>query len=330
VPAHDHRVKASRRLSELDAIELLRGLLASGPNPRGVEVGIGDDAAVLSAGGGKLVWTIDSCIEGAHFDRRWLSLEDVGWRSFMAAVSDVAAMGATPLAALSELSLPAGTSRAELARLGRGQAAAARAARCPVVGGNVSRARDLAVVTTVLGRVERPLLRSGARAGDELWLVGRVGYAALGLRLLREGRRARGAGERAAVAAWRRPVALVDRGPALAGRASAALDVSDGLAGDAAHLARASAVRVVIEGAALLKGLGREMVDAARRSGCEPLELALHGGEDYALLATGRQRPRFARRIGRIERGEGVWLERPGGAASRITRGGWDHLEPRG
>lgn len=310
------------RLSELEAIALLERALSAGEPARHVELGIGDDAAVLRFGRERLVWTVDACVEGVHFDRRWLSLEDLGWRALMAAASDLAAMGATPVAALCQLALPRSVGRADLAQLSRGQAAAARDIACPVIGGNLSRAPELSIVTTVLGRVRRPLLRSGARVGDRLILVGEVGRAALGLRLLRAGRRGRSPW----AAAWRRPVALIEQGSALARTAHAAVDVSDGLAGDAAHLGRASRVRVVIEERALSETFDVSFCRAARRAGASPLELALHGGEDYALLCASPRCPRPARRIGRIERGAGVWLERDDGSRTRITRGGFDHL----
>jgi thiamine-monophosphate kinase len=306
-----------------------------GRAPAGVRVGIGDDAAVLESPRGRLVLTVDACVEGTHFERSWLELGDIGWKAFHAAASDLGAMGAKPHAALSALELPRRFDRSELTALVRGQAAAARALGCPIVGGNVARAERLALTTTLIGAAEKPLTRSGARAGDELWLVGEVGLAALGLRLLSgriSGRKRppaalRRAGERA-LAAWRRPVALVGRGRALVGRASAAVDVSDGLAGDARHLAEASRVRVVIEAPRLSRALSPDLLALARAYDLAPLELALYGGEDYALVATGStaRRPRFARAIGRVERGQGAWLEtdhdglRPLGA-------GFDHFD---
>lgn len=325
--SHHHRLSAARAApSELEAVALLERVLSRGRRAPHVELGIGDDAAVLSFGATRLVWTVDACVEGVHFDRRWLSLEDVGYRSLMAAASDLAAMGAKPVGALAELGLPARFARSSLAAVARGQAAASRAIGCPVIGGNLSRSAELSVVTTVLGSASRPLRRAGARPGDELWLVGDVGKAALGLRLLAAGRRVASALAREAVAAWRRPIARIAHGRALARVAHAGIDVSDGLAGDAGHLARESAVRVVIDERAILGHVGEAFCRAAARAGADPLELALSGGEDYALLATGTRRPPFARTVGRVERGDGVWLARPSGEVTRVTRGGFDHF----
>src|SRR5882724_6500915 len=113
--------------------------------PAGVDVGIGDDAAVLESGSAPLVWTVDSAVEGVHFRRAWLSLEDIGWRSLMAAASDLAAMGARPRGILCALVLPPEFSDDDLENLARGQAAAATAIGSAVLGGNLSRGGELSI-----------------------------------------------------------------------------------------------------------------------------------------------------------------------------------------
>lgn len=310
--------------SELRRIALAARLLAARTTP-GVSVAIGDDAAVLSASP-PWVWTVDSSVEGVHFDRRWLGWADVGARALHAAASDVVAMAGKPVAALSSLVLPAAFHDRDLAALLRGQARAARELGCPVVGGNFARGGEVSLTTTVLGRAARPLTRRGARPGDELWLVGDVGLAGAGLRLLERGA-SRGRGVARCVAAWRRPRALLREGPRLAGRAHALMDVSDGLARDADGLARASGVAVVIELADLERALATELHHVAALLGQSALELALSGGEDYALLAAGPagRRPRGALAIGRIERGEGLWLD-DGARLRRSASRGWDHF----
>jgi thiamine-monophosphate kinase len=291
-------------------------------------LGIGDDAAVLRVVTEPLVWTVDASVEGTHFERAWLGLEDIGYRAFHAAASDLAAMGARPLAALSGLELPKGFSKRELAALVAGQARAARECGAPIIGGNIARSPGLALTTTLLGTARSPLRREGARPADELWLLGDVGLAALGLELVRARPRAthRGAA-RACVEAWRRPRALIAEGARLVGRASAAMDVSDGLAGDVANLARASGVRIVVEAQALERALSPELVAVAPSLGRSALDAALRGGEDYALLATGpsARRPRRARVIGRVERGRGAVLELPSGRTTALGPG-FDHL----
>jgi thiamine-monophosphate kinase len=160
--------------------------------------------------------------------------------------------------------------------------------------------------------------------GDELWLIGEVGMARAGFEALSRG--VRGAAIRACIARWRRPEAQCTQGRRLVGRASAAIDVSDGLAGDAQHLAAASRVRVVFDAERVEAALSSELIVAAKRLGRVPLALALEGGEDYALLATGprERRPRGAKIVGHIERGRGVFVLR-GGKRSRLGAS-FDHF----
>jgi len=320
------RGRAPRRLDETEAVRLFSRAFAT--STRGLGIGIGDDAAVLALGGKRLVLTVDAQVEHTHFERSFMTLEDVGFRAFQAAASDLAAMGARPLAALSALTLPRGFSGRELERLTAGQAEAARGCRCPIVGGNVARGPVLSVTTTVLGTAARPLARSGARPGDEVWLVGEVGLAGAGLALLQQRKHGgRDGAVAAALAAFRRPRALLTRGLAVARVAHAAIDVSDGLALDAGRIARASGCRVVLEERALERALPRPLMSLAGRLGRSALDFALTGGEDYALVVTGpaRDRPRFARRIGRCERGRGgVWEPHDGSA--RPLAGGFDHF----
>jgi thiamine-monophosphate kinase len=263
--------------SELARIARIRGALATS-DPR-VILGIGDDAAILAATGEPLVWTIDAAVDGVHFRRAWMSLEDVGYRATMAAASDLAAMGATPLALLAGLVLPSAFDDADLDALVAGQRAAADAIGAPLVGGNLARGGELSITTTALGRTPSPLTRSGARAGDAVAIAGPVGLAGAGL--LAAERRLATTGAAPAVAAFRRPRARIAEGLAARGVARAAIDVSDGLAHDLAQLARASDVVAELDASRLV---GASLAAAARELAVDPLELALHGGEDYALV----------------------------------------------
>lgn len=308
-------------MTELQRIEMIARLLgASGPPGRGVERGIGDDAAVLGPPGGKLVWTIDQQVEGVHFRRGWLPWRDVGWRSFMAAASDVAAMGAVPWCALSALVLPDDVDDAVLGEIVRGQGEASRAAGAPIVGGNLARGPSLSIATTLLGTCGDAVERSGARAGDGLWLAGRAGLAAAGWRALERG--VFDDRVSSAIAAWRTPVALLAEGRAMATVAHAAIDVSDGLARDCGHVADASGVCLVLEEAALLSdGL---LLGAAAALRIDPLDLALHGGEDYALVVASERPIEGFRRIGSVREGRGLVLR--GAAGERALQpDGFDH-----
>jgi thiamine-monophosphate kinase len=300
-----------------DAVPTVRA-----PAGAGVELGIGDDAAVLAApGGGRLVWTIDEQVEGVHFRRDFLSWHDVGWRSFMAAASDVAAMGAVPWCALAALVLPADFGDAALEEMARGQRDAAATVGAPIVGGNLSGGPALSIATTLLGTCERATTRAAARPGDGVWLAGRVGLATAGLKALERGFSA-DPRLAPAVLAWRAPRALIAEGRAMQGVAHAAIDVSDGLARDLGHVALASGVRVVLDPTALLADA--ELTLAAAVLGQEPLLFALHGGEDYALVAASPAPLDGFRRIGDIKEGRGIALASHGGEAEIEPRG-FDH-----
>jgi len=312
------------RTGEFARIELLRGRLAAAAP--GVRVGIGDDAAVLAAapGAGELVWTIDAQVEGTHFRREWVSWRDVGYRSYMAAASDLAAMGAEPVAALSALALPASFTDEDLSALADGQAEAAREVGAPVVGGNLARGTELSVTTTLLGRAVRPVLRAGARVGEGVFLAGAVGLASAGLAAL--SRNMQDARIEAGLVAWRRPRARIDDGRTLGRLASAAIDVSDGLAADAAHLAEASGVRLVLDEARIRAHAGLALDEAAAALERDAIELALYGGEDYALVATSAEAslPGFTQ-IGVVEA-----ITDGGARVALATTAGVRDLAPRG
>ena len=196
-------------MSELSRLARLRQLLGSTP-AQGVVVGIGDDAAVLTPGASSLVWTVDACVDGVHFRREWASLRDIGWRSFMAAASDLAAMGALPRGALAALVLPDAFTDAELDELAEGQRDAASALGTSVIGGNLSSGVELSITTSMLGEAARPVLRSGAKPGDTVAVAGKLGLAAAGLEALQRGVTAQAS--QPAIDAWKRPRALIAGG----------------------------------------------------------------------------------------------------------------------
>lgn len=333
--------KLSRR-SPMGKAAAARSRREEARQPR-VRVGIGDDAAVLDIPAGDTVWSTDSSLEGVHFDRSFLSLELAAARAVHAAVSDVAAMGARPVAALVALELPPGASRRELTQIGRGQAIAAEQLGCPIVGGNISRGGRFGFTTSVLGHMpsRRARLRSAALPGDEVWLSHCVGWAALGLHLLqaqvvRVGERGgltwatpkAPPGGRRAVRAWQRPLAKVAEASEWATRAHAMIDISDGLASEATHIAVASRVCLVLNEALLWRTHG-PLVAAAKACGVAPERLILAGGEDYVLLGTGpgAKRPAQALVVGRVEAGEAtVVLESTSHRRNKLGRSGHDHL----
>jgi len=285
-------------LAEDEALQRIRSVLGSRIGVSGLE----DDAAVLSVPpSSSLVVAVDSVVEGVHVDLGLSSPADVGWKALMSALSDLAAMGASPLAALVALCGPGGSGDGAVA-LGvtAGVAEAAAAAACPVVGGDVSTSSELVVTVTVLGLVQDgeppPVTRSGAHPGDALLVTGPCGASAAGLRVLRSGLGSAagsgggseswsgsesmsgpGAGGLGAgvadidVAAYRRPVArLAEGGLARRQGATAMIDVSDGLALDLHRLADASGAGFVL--------------DEVPVAGGATLDEALGGGEDYELV----------------------------------------------
>jgi thiamine-monophosphate kinase len=281
----DEGIGASLNREERRIARIIAALGTGAEAPQ-VALGNGDDAAVLErlAEGERLVVSVDACVEGTHFLRDWLSLHDVGARATMAAASDLAAMAARPVAAVSSIVVPPELSDGELEDLARGQAEAARLLGMPFVGGNLTRGAQLSIGTTVLGASTVVLTRSGARAGDVVALAGAVGLAGAGRLLLERGlgASARSLAAEAALAHFRRPRARIEEGLS-ARAATACIDLSDGLALDASRLARASRVTIVLDEAALASPC---LIEVAEGLGVDPTSLALEGGEDYALLAT--------------------------------------------
>jgi thiamine-monophosphate kinase len=250
---------------------------------------IGDDAALLAPPPGtELVATIDGLVEEVHFRRDWSKPEDLGWKSLAVNLSDLGAMGARPLAALVSLALPPDTAVSWIDRLYQGLAECGARYGCAVAGGDTVRSpRGIAISVAALGTVPsgRAVLRSGASVGDLVCVTGVLGDSGAALALL--GRGGRVPPRYRPVIEWHvRPAPPVRAGAALAetGLATAMMDLSDGLASDLRHIAKASGVGARIDARRL------PISDAARLAaadlGVDPVEWALHGGEDYQLLFT--------------------------------------------
>jgi thiamine-monophosphate kinase len=300
-------------------------------------LGPGDDAAVVPSSSSAVCVTTDAVVEGVHFRRADGPLSDVGHKALAVNLSDLAAMGARPIWFLCALAAPSLTLE-EARALGRGMAALARRFRVALLGGNVTRAPALSLTLTAAGTTGRraPLLRSGGRPGDTLFVSGTLGGARLGLRSLR----VRGPGRRfkAAERRQRRPEPRVALGLLAARYASAAIDVSDGLLQDLGWLLRASSVGAEVELSHI--PLDADVVRAFPRKG-QALRMALTGGEDYELLlAVPPRRARaFARAcaragevvtaIGRLVPGRGLRLWDADGRPSPLSVSGFDHFRAR-
>jgi len=334
----------------LDAIR--RRLPASAPR---VLLGSGDDAAI-SVPGGVTATSVDALVEDVHFRRGSGSLQQIGRKALAVALSDLAAMGAEPGEAYVVLGIPGDLDEQGCMELLEGMIDLAAETGTTVAGGDVTRAAALTVAMTVVGHAataEALVTRSGARPGDALVLTGELGGAAAGLLLLEAGAEASptrgspsrfeplsasnlyggrgGAVESALLARQLEPRPQLEAGRTLAELgATAMIDLSDGLGGDAMHLARAGGVHLRVDASALPIQAG--VTEVAAAAGREPLELATSGGEDYELLATlpveqldavtAALEAKGTRltRVGEAIAGEGVEIRLPGGG----------NLQPRG
>jgi thiamine-monophosphate kinase len=305
----------------------------------GVRVGIGDDAAVLAVRRGEeLVVTTDFSLEDVHFRRAWHPPEAVGHKCLARGLSDVAAMGARPVAVFLSLAVPAELTRGKkqggaswVDRFYDGLLGLAEVWQVPLAGGDLAQApggKDARVAAdiVVVGAAERgrALLRAGARAGDVLYVTGTLGGAAAELRdLQRTPARFRGVAEEKAGHPHFFPQPRVAVGLALVRRrlATAAIDVSDGLSVDLQHLCEESGLQAEVDAALLPVAAGATLKDA------------LHGGDDYELLFTADPGTRVPRRIGglRVHR-IGRMLRRRAGRAQMmlIADGRKDELRPEG
>lgn len=293
---------------------MLARLAASLPPMVPPEVGIGDDAAVVRTPGGEwLLLAADTVVAGVHADLALSDLDDLGWKVVAVNVSDIAAMGGVPTHLLVTVAGPPAT---DLGLLYEGIGAAAGHWNCAVVGGDLANAPTLVVTVAISGSLPGPpILRSGAVAGDGIWVSGPLGLAAAGLRVLKEG--GKGA-TGVAVDAHRRPRPSVAAGlAARAAGASAMIDVSDGLAADLGHLADASGVGMAVE--VVPAGVGATEEEAL--VGGEDYVLAFTAADDQAVLAAFAALPPPLR-IGTClpESGDRRILGRP-----FPTRGGWEH-----
>ena len=314
-----------QRLRDLGEHGWIARMLRALPAGRHTVVGPGDDAAALRIPRGRVLVTTDTLVEGAHFRLGWETPAALGRRALRVNLSDVAAMGGSPLAAVVALEAPPALPAPVLFGLMRGLAADARRHGVDVVGGNLAAAPRLAITVTLLGEPGRRLAtRADARPGDDVWVTGSLGGAGCAVRALLRGRRV----PRPAV-----PV-RVAAGRLLAPLARAMIDVSDGLVQDLGHVCRASGVAAEIDATSI------PLAASCRRAlGGGATAFAATAGEDYELLltASARRRARLVRlaprlgcrltRIGRIVPGRpAVHLLGAHGQPLALRRGGFDHF----
>jgi thiamine-monophosphate kinase len=327
-------------LSETDLITALAREF--GPSPSRVVVGIGDDCAALALNGPDyLLWTVDTLVEGVHFDLAYTTLSQLGWKSLAVNLSDIAAMGGVPQYALLSLGWPPARDRHLALEFAAGLAQVAQEYGVAVIGGDtVASPPGLVVTITLTGQVPgaQILRRSTARVGDLIFVTGPLGEAAAGLEILRQGLELTPNLQTPLLEAHLRPRPQLAAGRLLAqeGLATSLIDTSDGVATDLYHICQASGVGARLKYSSV--PISPRVQTAVPYLNRAPLTLALTGGEDYLLLFTsspenvGRLAQSFSEAglpvplpLGRIVSGDRVILETSSGDVD-ISGKGYDHF----
>ncbi len=337
-------------IGEFALIERIRRML---PRPHDALLGIGDDCAALRPTVGRdLLLTTDLLVDGVDFTLQTITPFRLGRKAMGVNLSDIAAMGGLPRAALVTLAIPPDEDIEFVDELYRGLREEGAQFAVEVIGGDLSASSTLMIGVTLVGEVEagRAITRSGARPGEQIWVTGRLGAAAAGLMALKAGFRllddqvetpyeVSGSLREAIRQAIERhlcPIPRIREGRALAqaGVASAMIDLSDGLASDLAHLCRESGVSAKIREDQIPVDQAASAI--AQRFGQDPLAMALQGGEDFELLFTSSWDPTdiaamfpdtvTVTAVGKVgETGQGCQIERQDGKAVALT-GGYDHF----
>jgi thiamine-monophosphate kinase len=298
---------------------------------RGVAAGIGDDCAILQIpAGDRTLVTTDFSLEGVHFRREWHPAEVVGHRCLARGLSDIAAMGGTPIAAFLSLALPQDLRQRWVDRFVSGFLKLAERFNVSLAGGDTAQSpggilADIVVVGSVPNR--KAIRRAGARAGDRIYVTGALGGAAAALQLLFSGRKLRPAD----FPRHFYPIPRIEVGRFLRekGLASAMIDLSDGLSTDLGHICEESGVGAEIQADAVPRA---EVGKPAREV---DLAFALHGGDDYELLFTAPRGKRVPARIagaditqiGHVTRDKQVVLMNDQGVGRELRPQGWEHFK---
>lgn len=328
-----------RQLGEFGLIDRIQKRF---PPPASTVLGIGDDAAaILPSKKQHLLLTTDTLIEGVHFDPAFSTFQEVGYKSVMVNVSDIAAMGGTPRYILISLGLTGRQTVEAIDQLYKGIERANRETGLDLIGGNIAFSTGPFFISpTVVGEVPKKemVTRAGAGEGDPLYVTGTLGDAAAGLALLKKGIDTKPFGRltrryHAPQARWREGRLL-----AKARIPSAMIDLSDGLSSDLSHLMERSGLGAEIDAARI--PLSPPLRRAALQMGIDSIEYALNGGEDYELLFSVPDRKLKklelmiknglikAYRIGKMApRRTGLKLIDPSGQRRTLAPGGWDHLK---
>lgn len=273
---------SERTLRDIGEFALIERLVADTPERDSIEVGPGDDAAVVGCSDGRMVVCVDVLVEGRHFRRDWSTAIDIGRRAAAASLSDVNAMGAVSTSLLVGLAAPGDLPGAWLMEAAAGLKEEAANAGAVLIGGDTTEGDSIVLSVTALGSLEgrAPVIRGGAQVGDRVVVCGRLGWAAAGLAVLGRGFRS----PKVLVDAHRFPVIDYTAGPrAAAAGATAMIDVSDGLLADLGHIAEASGVSIDVRAESL--EVPEPLQAAAAAYNVDPRIWMLSGGDDHALVA---------------------------------------------
>ncbi len=319
------------RLDELGEFGLIARIAeAVGAGQESVVVGIGDDAAVLEAPrAGYLLVTTDACLEGQHFRRQWLTASQIGWRATAAALSDIVAMGGEALAVFVSAGLPP-TEEADFAEqlLSAVHEAATEHGAALAGGDTFASPHGICLDVVVLGQAQQPWLRSTAEPGDVLLVTGTLGEAAAALHLLEDGTVQNADGLPPALhQRFARPIPRFAVAQCLQqlSQPPCAIDISDGLVQDAAHIAEASGVALTIQASRL--PIAEACRQVATEDSADALRWALTGGEEYELLlAVVEAEGVKLTEIGFVAAGTGVTVLDADGNEIELDRAGWDHF----
>ena len=285
--------------SEADVISVLKEVFAT-TDPR-LLVGIGDDAAVIQ-GAGRQVITTDVAVAGVHFRTDWSTAFDIGRKITAANVADVLSMGATCDYLVAAVTLTGGEDLTWIEQLARGMKAEADRAGALIVGGDIARSSLITIAMTAVGRCDNPILRSGARVGDDIYISSLPGWSAAGLALLSKAKSPTGPTVTKAIAEFSAPTLDYEL---KFSAATALCDISDSLLIQAQQMAAASDVCLHFETELIQSSTEfAELQKLAIESGCDVWDWVMGGGEDHVFLATGKELPGL--RIGGVVEGSGI------------------------
>ncbi len=292
--------------SEAGLIVRLRDLFHTSFHTQ-VQVGIGDDAAVIQSSNNKLVATVDMAVEGIHFNKKWSTLFQIGAKLTTANLADIFAMGAVPKYLLVAAGINELNNSETVSELARGIRSVADRFEVSVIGGDLSKSEKMTLSITALGELStQPILRSGARVGDMIYLSSLTGLSAAGLAILNRDLDR----PRYVVEAHLNPKLVAP--DELIRVATSMCDVSDGLATDASHLATASAVNFNLSKDLISKAIDfKDLAELAKELTEDVFDWILTGGEDHFFLATvGKENEssKLGVQIGSVEKGDGKLL----------------------